>query len=64
MMHHGPDTQRVAEFLGYVVKFALTDGSVIEGRIEAVDHANVYLTRTRHKTVALHDIKEIVNPPF
>ena len=63
-MHHGPDTQQLAEYLGYVVKFQMKDDSLIEGRVEAVDHENVYLLRTRHHTVALHDIKEIVDPPF
>jgi hypothetical protein len=63
-MHHGPDTKQLAEYLGYVVKFQMQDGSLIEGRVEAVDHINVYLIRTKHRTVALHDIKEIVDPPF
>lgn len=63
-MHHGPDASLVAEYLGYVVKFQMQDGSVVEGRVEAVDHLNVYLVRTKHHTVPLNNIKEIVDPPF
>ncbi len=63
--HHGISTQEVVAHLGKIVGFELHDGSHIEGRVEAVDHENVYLLRTKHRTVALHDIKRIdKHPPF
>ena len=61
MLHHGLDTVKAADHLGFVVSFELHSGGIIEGRVEAVDHENVYLLRTRHGTVALSDIKRIVN---
>lgn len=61
MIHHGLDSMEVAEHLGFVVKFEMHDGSLVEGRVEAIDHEHVYLLRTQHRTLALHDIKQIVS---
>jgi hypothetical protein len=61
---HHVSTQEVVIYLGLIVGFELHDGSTVEGRVIAADEWNVYLARTRHKTVPLNNIKQIVNHPF
>jgi hypothetical protein len=62
--HHGLSTKEVVIYLGMIVGFEMHGGEHIEGRVVAVDELYVYLTRTKHHTVALHDIKQVVNHPF
>jgi sRNA-binding regulator protein Hfq len=65
MIHlHHLDATRAAQFLGLVVTFELHNGNQVEGRVEAVDEWRVYLLSKEHPTLALHDIKQVVNPPF
>jgi small nuclear ribonucleoprotein (snRNP)-like protein len=60
LIHHGPNTMEVADYLGFIVAMELTDGSKAVGRVDAVDDHFVYLGRTeRHPKVALHDVKKI-----
>jgi hypothetical protein len=64
VLHHWLNIKEVVIYLGMIVGFEMHDGTHIEGRVLAVDEEYVYLGRTRHHTVLLHDIKQIVNHPF
>lgn len=63
LMHH-VNINDVSMYLGLIVGFEMRDGTHIEGRVVAVDEWNVYMSRTKHHTVALSDIKQVVNHPF
>ena len=64
MILHHVSINDVSMYLGLVVEFEMRDGTFITGRVVAVDEWNLYLSRTRHNTVALHDIKQVSKPPF
>ena len=64
LMHHGPTIMEIVIYLGMVVGFNTSDGEYVEGRVVAADEEYVYLSRTKHHTVPLHSIKEIVKRPF
>ena len=64
MILHHVSINDVSMYLGLVVEFEMRDGTFITGRVVAVDEWNLYLSRTRHHTVALNDIKQITKHPF
>jgi hypothetical protein len=56
---HHVTMDEITPHLGMVLTFEMEDGSMVTGRLLGWEHERIFLGRTTHEEIALHNVKRV-----